>query len=131
MSMMNKPHVVEKVRRFMKAQKKNDNRVGTIPRAITLNYSNVCNFNCEFCFSAEKDNAHIREHLDFEIIHNLEQFNNRFFKIIRPCAKALIMLGCAASVVTASLEALTVDGNLSAFRPEVYEILKRAFCFWL
>ena len=71
MSMMNKPHVVEKVRRFMKAQKKNDNRVGTIPRAITLNYSNVCNFNCEFCFSAEKDNAHIREHLDFEIIHNL------------------------------------------------------------
>lgn len=67
----------------------------------------------------------------FEIIHNLEQFNNRFLKIIRPCAKALIMLGCAASVVTASLEALTVDGNLSAFKPEVYEILKRAFCFWL
>lgn len=71
MAMMEKPKVIEKVRRFMKAQKRNGNKVGKIPRAITLNYNNICNFKCEFCFSAEKDNAHIRECLDFETIKNL------------------------------------------------------------
>lgn len=71
MAMMDKPRVIEKVRRFMKAQKINGNKVGTIPRAITINYCNICNFSCEFCFSAEKDNAHIRDCLDFDTIHNL------------------------------------------------------------
>jgi MoaA/NifB/PqqE/SkfB family radical SAM enzyme len=71
MAMMNKPRVVEKVRKFMKAQKKNDNKVGKLPRAITLNYNNVCNFNCEFCFSAEKNNAHLHDCLSFEEIRHL------------------------------------------------------------
>ncbi|MBQ9234158.1 MAG: radical SAM protein [Lachnospiraceae bacterium] len=71
MAMMDKPRVVEKVRKFVKAQKKNGNKVGTIPRAITLNYNNICNFNCEFCFSAEKGNAHLKDCLDFDTIKNL------------------------------------------------------------
>lgn len=71
MAMMDKPRVVEKVRNFVKAQKKNGNKVGTLPRAITLNYNNICNFQCEFCFSAEKENTHIRDHLDFETIRSL------------------------------------------------------------
>lgn len=71
MSMMDKPLVVKKVRTFMKSVKANDNRIGTIPRAITLNYNNVCNFKCEFCFSAEKDNAHINDALDFQTIREL------------------------------------------------------------
>ena len=71
MAMMDKPRVVKKVRQFMKAVKKNGNKIGTIPRAITLNYNNACNFRCEFCFSAEHDNAHIMESLDFETIRNL------------------------------------------------------------
>lgn len=71
MAMMDKPRVVEKVRKFMKALKKNGNRIGTIPRAITLNYCNVCNFNCSFCFSAEKNNPHLKEHLNLETIRSL------------------------------------------------------------
>jgi MoaA/NifB/PqqE/SkfB family radical SAM enzyme len=71
MAMMNKPLVVSKVRKFMKAVKANNNQIGTIPRSILLNYNNVCNFKCEFCFSAETDNKHIRDCLDFETIRNL------------------------------------------------------------
>lgn len=71
MAMMNKPRVVEKVRKFMKAVKANGNRIGTIPRSITLNYNNICNFHCNFCFSSEKDNKHLKEHLDFETISDL------------------------------------------------------------
>ena len=67
----------------------------------------------------------------FEVIHNFENYNNRLIKTLRPFVKLLVAAGCAASVVIATLEALTVDGNLSAFRPEVFEILKRIFCFWL
>ena len=65
----------------------------------------------------------------FELIHNFETRNGRLIRFIRPCAKLLITAGCIASVVIASLEALTVDGNLSAFRPDVFEVLKRFFCF--
>lgn len=71
MGMMNKPLVVRKVRAFMKAVKANDNKVGKIPRAITLNYNNVCNFKCEFCFSAEENNEHIRDCLSFTEIRKL------------------------------------------------------------
>lgn len=71
MAMMNKPRVVQKVHAFMKAVKANGNKVGTLPRSFLLNYNNVCNFRCEFCFSAEKDNAHIRDCLDLDTIRNL------------------------------------------------------------
>ncbi len=67
----------------------------------------------------------------FELIHNFESYNRRLIKFIRPRLKLLIMLGCCASVIVALLEALTVDGNLSAFRPDVFEALKRFFCFWM
>lgn len=71
MSMMNKPRVIEKVHKFVRNVRKNGNNVGKTPRAITLNYNNVCNFKCEFCFSAEENNEHIRDSLDFETIRNL------------------------------------------------------------
>lgn len=71
MAMMKKPKVVKKVRAFMKAVKENENKVGKIPRCITLNYNNVCNFKCEFCFSEEKDNKHIKCCLDFSTIRDL------------------------------------------------------------
>ncbi|MBR4766194.1 MAG: hypothetical protein IK085_05440, partial [Clostridia bacterium] len=67
----------------------------------------------------------------FEIIHNFESYNNLLISFIRPFIKLLIAAGCIASVAVAALEALTVDGNLSAFRPDVFEALKRIFCFWL
>ena len=67
----------------------------------------------------------------FEIMHSMESYENRLTKVLKPVAAGLIILGCCASVIVASLEALTVDGNLSAFRPDVFEAIKRIFCFWL
>lgn len=65
----------------------------------------------------------------FELINSFENSNKKAVEFIRKPAKPLLMLGCCASVIIATLEALTVDGNLSAFRPDVFEVLKRFLCF--
>jgi len=71
MAMMEKRQVLQKVHKFTKELKKNSGKIGNIPRAITLNYNNICNFKCEFCFSAEANNEHINESLDLERIEDL------------------------------------------------------------
>lgn len=71
MALIKKPAVVEKVHKFMRNVKKNDNRIGKIPRAITLNYNNVCNFKCDFCFSADENNKYLKDALSFETIKDL------------------------------------------------------------
>ena len=45
--------------------------VGNIPRSITLNYNNACNFKCAFCYSSEKNNLHVKDSLSLETIGNL------------------------------------------------------------
>ncbi|GMB93869.1 hypothetical protein NHP200010_16020 [Helicobacter bizzozeronii] len=67
MSMLKKPIVVEKVHKYVKALKKNGGKVGKIPRSITLNYHNACNFKCVFCFS-EAENKYAKVHLEFDEI---------------------------------------------------------------
>lgn len=71
MSMMEKKQVLQKVHKFIKKVRDNNGEIGNIPRAITLNYNNVCNFKCEFCFSAEENNEHIKDSLDFDIIGDI------------------------------------------------------------
>ena len=71
MSMMGKKRVIEKVRRFMKELRKHDGHIDNIPRSITLNYNNACNFNCEFCYSSEKGNTHVKESLPLNVISSL------------------------------------------------------------
>lgn len=71
MAMMEKKRVLDKVHKFRRALKKHGGHIDNIPRAITLNYNNVCNFKCEFCFSAESDNAHIKYELDLDTIRDL------------------------------------------------------------
>ncbi len=71
MAMMDKPLVIAKVHKYMRQLRKNGHKVNNIPRAITLNYNNICNFKCEFCFSAEADNAHLKEALDFDTIRRI------------------------------------------------------------
>lgn len=71
MAMINKPRVIEKVHKFMREVKKNDNKIGKTPRSMLLNYNNICNFKCEFCFSAEEGNEHIRCALEFDEIRHL------------------------------------------------------------
>lgn len=71
MALIKKPAVVEKVHIFMRNVRKNDNRIGKIPRTITLNYNNLCNFKCDFCFSADAKNEHIKDGLSFEVIKDM------------------------------------------------------------
>lgn len=71
MAIMNKPKVMEKVHKYVRQLRKNDNRVGTLPRSITLNYNNICNFRCDFCYSTEASNEHARMHLDHETIRRV------------------------------------------------------------
>lgn len=71
MALIKKPLVVGKVHMFMRNVRKNRNRIGKIPRAITLNYNNMCNFKCEFCFSSDENNKHIKDSLSFEAIKEL------------------------------------------------------------
>ena len=71
MPMMEKPKVIEKVRKFMKQLRKHNGHIDNIPRSIVLNYNNACNFNCDFCYSKEKSNVHSKESLSFDIINSL------------------------------------------------------------
>lgn len=70
MSIMNKPEVVKRMHNYMRLVRKNDNKVGTIPRSLTIDYNNRCNFKCEFCYEREElkynDIA-----LDFETIASM------------------------------------------------------------
>lgn len=67
MGVMNKPEVMSKMRQFIRKVKKNGNKVGRIPRSIAIDYNNICNFKCEFCYERE-DMAHNGVSLDFETI---------------------------------------------------------------
>lgn len=71
MSLMDKPRVLEKLHDYVRRLRKNDNHINNIPRSITINYNNVCNFRCEFCYSTEASNEHIRMHLDHDVIQRV------------------------------------------------------------
>ncbi len=71
MAMIDKREVIRKVHSFMRNVKKNNNRIGKIPRAITINYNNICNFRCEFCFSADENNKFLKKALPFDTIKGL------------------------------------------------------------
>ena len=71
MAIMDKPIVVKKMHSYMRKYKKNNNRVGDIPRTIILNYNNICNFKCPFCYSTDKNNKNVKVSLDFLIIEDL------------------------------------------------------------
>lgn len=71
MALMNKPEVIKKVHAFMRNVKKNGNNIGKTPRCITLNYNNLCNFKCDFCFSSEPNNEHLKAALSFDTIKDI------------------------------------------------------------
>lgn len=55
MSIMNKPLVVEKLHKYRKKIKENDEKVGKIPRSLTIDYNNACNLKCDFCYEREEE----------------------------------------------------------------------------
>ena len=68
MSMISKPRVVQKVHDYVRKVRKNGNKVGKIPRSLTINYNNLCNFKCDFCYSTEASHEHAKMHLDDDTI---------------------------------------------------------------
>lgn len=71
MALMDKPKVISKVHSFMKSVKLNGNRVGKIPRSLTINYNNLCNFKCHFCFSADENNKYLKDSLPLDVIKDI------------------------------------------------------------
>lgn len=67
MGIMNKPEVIKKMHQFQRQLRKNDNKIGKIPRSLALDYNNICNFKCEFCYEKE-DQKYNSVSLDFETI---------------------------------------------------------------
>ena len=71
MALMNKPEVIKKVHAFMHNVRKNGNRIGKTPRSMAINYNNLCNFKCDFCYSSDPTNKHLKKALSFETIKDL------------------------------------------------------------
>lgn len=68
MQIMEKPMVVEKLRRFYSNVRKNDGKIGTNLRILDYSYHNICNFKCQHCFTKAPDNKGGIESLSFEKI---------------------------------------------------------------
>ncbi len=70
-SLLNKPRLVEKLRKFYNYVKKNDDRIGRKTRGIDLNFNNACNLRCKYCFTNSPKGDHVKEYLDLGAIKKL------------------------------------------------------------
>lgn len=91
MAVMSKPIVVEKEHSFMRKVRKNKNNIGDIPRSLALDYNNICNFKCEFCYEQE-ERKYNKEHLSFEQIRKLadEAFELGIWEIVLQGGELLV-----------------------------------------
>ena len=70
-SLLDKPRLVEKLRKFYDYVQKNDGKVGTKTRGIDLNFNNACNLRCKYCFTNSPKGDHVKEYLDLGAIAKL------------------------------------------------------------
>lgn len=70
MPLSQKKEVTRKTHAYMRNVRKNNNQVGTIPRCIAIDYNNICNYKCEFCYE-RKDDKYNSLYLDFELIRRI------------------------------------------------------------
>ncbi len=70
MGLMEKPQVIKKMHKFMHDTRKNGNQIGTNLRSVTLDYNNICNFKCEFCYEQEEQKYN-KISLEFETIKSI------------------------------------------------------------
>ena len=70
-SLLNKPRLVEKLRKFYQYVQKNDGKVETKTRGIDLNFNNACNLRCKYCFTNSPLGDHVKEYLDLNAIKKL------------------------------------------------------------
>jgi len=69
--LLDKPRLVEKLRRFHKHLKQNDGKIGTKTRGIDLNFNNACNLRCKYCFTNSPKGDHVKEYLSLDVIRSL------------------------------------------------------------
>jgi AdoMet-dependent heme synthase len=70
-SLLNKPRLVEKLKKFYEYVNKNDGKVGQKTRGIDLNFNNACNLRCKYCFTNSPKGDHVKEYLDIGAIKKL------------------------------------------------------------
>ena len=73
-SLLNKPRLVEKLRKFYNFVQKNDGKVGNKTRGIDLNFNNACNLRCKYCFTNSPKGDHVKEYLDIGAIKKLAEY---------------------------------------------------------
>lgn len=69
-AVMEKPIVIERIHKHVRDVRKNGNKIGKIARGLTLDYNNICNFRCEFCYEQE-ERKYYKECMSFEEIAKL------------------------------------------------------------
>ena len=62
-SLLKKPRLVEKLKRFYDYVQKNNGKVGTKTRGIDLNLNNACNLRCKYCFTNSPKGDHVKDRL--------------------------------------------------------------------
>jgi len=67
-SLLKKPRLVEKLRRFYNYVNKNDGQVGTKTRGIDLNLNNACNLRCKYCFTNSPKGDHVKDRLPVDVL---------------------------------------------------------------
>ena len=70
-SLLKKPRLVQKLRKFYDYVQKNDGKVGTKTRGIDLNLNNACNLRCKYCFTNSPKGDHVKDYLDLDAIRKL------------------------------------------------------------
>ncbi len=70
-SLLKKPLLVKKLKRFYDYVNKNDGKVGTKTRGIDLNLNNACNLRCKYCFTNSPKGDHVKERLSAEAIASI------------------------------------------------------------
>lgn len=70
MATMNKPALVEKMSKFVRQLRQNGNQIGNIPRSLALDYNNLCNFKCDFCYE-RGETKYNKEHLSLDEISRI------------------------------------------------------------
>ncbi len=70
-SLIDKPRLMEKLKKFHDYVRKSNGQIGTKQRGIDLNFNNACNLRCNYCLTNSPIGDHVKEYLDIGAIKQL------------------------------------------------------------
>ena len=70
-SLIDKPRLMEKLKKFHDYVRKNNGQIGTKQRGIDLNFNNACNLKCKYCFTNSPIGDHAKDTLDIEMVASI------------------------------------------------------------